>query len=295
MSMSSQSSGLWRLLGVGAAVSLVLTACGGESAPEEASSPPPSPSEEPVTTVTVGALDGPHSQILEFVDEELAAEEGIDLEIVEVPDHETANTQLASGELDANYSQNIRELSQEMDEHDYEFEYGAGVHIQPYALFSTQFDAAENMPQGTSIGITSDQDDQYRSLRLLEASRILHQLETDSTLDQITDRQNTLGLQFEEAAPEDLAADVHREEIADAVIINGRDFTNADVDISEAVFVEEVHQSPYANIMAWNPQDEDTEEEVEAVQTVDKLLHSDEVTDYILETWPDGEYIPRRS
>lgn len=305
MSMKSRTPTHWGLLSVAAASSLVLAACGGSSAQEEEESPSPSPTvaesesepptpsetpteeEEELTTLTVGALDEPHAEILEYVDENLAEEEGLDLEIVETEDYETANNQLAEGELDANYVQTVPTLDQEVIDHQYEFVYGTGVHIQPYVLFSDGYDSAEEISNGATFGITSEEEDQYRSLRLLESKRVLHEIAEDSTLADLTERENPRSLQFEEIDPDELAQSVGEEDL-DGVIVNGKDFDEADLDLADAVLVEEVHQSPYSDIMVWDEENENSDQ----IVALDSLLHSQEVGSYILETWPDGEIIP---
>lgn len=283
MSMSSRAPGGFKLLSIAAASALILSACGDSTAEE----PPAQEEEEELTTVTVGTVDGPHAQILEFVDENLAEEEGIDLEIVETDDYQAANSQLAEGELDANYAQDIPTFDQEVIDHDYEFSYGAGVHIQPYALFSEQYDSSEEIRYDSTFGITSEEQDQYRSLRLLEAHRLLQEISEGSVLSDLTERQNPRRLQFVEYSPEALAQNDEAEEL-DGVIVNGEDFDENELDIDDATLVEEVHQSPFSQIMVWNVEDENNEE----VLKLNELLHSEEVGRYILETWPDGEIIP---
>lgn len=281
--MSSRAPGSFKLLSIAAASALILTACGDSAADE----PTEQASEEELTTVTVGTVDGPHAKILEFVDENLAQEEGLDLEIVETDDYEAANSQLAEGEVDANYVQDVPTLDQEIIDHDYEFSYGAGVHIQPYVLFSDQYESSEEIDYDATLGITSEEQDQYRALRLLEAHRLLHELSEGSTLADLTERQNPRRLQFVEYSPEALTQNVEVEDL-DGVIVNGEDFDEGELDIDDAALVEEVTQSPYSQVMVWNVEDEHDEK----ILKLNELLHSDEVGHYILDTWPDGEIIP---
>ena len=77
-------------------------------------------------------------------------------------------------------------------------------------------------------------------------------------------------------------------ESIDAAIINGNYFLEAGLDVNDALIVEEAENSPYANVLAWNTADDDNE----AIQQLEDLLHSQEVADYITENWPEGEIIP---
>ena len=111
---------------VGLAAAMVLPACAATPAtpaPEQSSG---SPAAE-VTLVKVGASPVPHARILEFIDQNLAAAAGIDLEIREFDDFVLPNEALASGEIDANYFQHLPYLEAQIAEKGYQFEHGAGV------------------------------------------------------------------------------------------------------------------------------------------------------------------------
>jgi D-methionine transport system substrate-binding protein len=92
--------------------------------------------ENGVTTLTVGATPVPHARILEYVDENLAEDAGLDLEIVQYNDYVQPNVALDEGELDANYFQHLPYYEAEVSEKGYEFAHYAGVHLEPFALYS---------------------------------------------------------------------------------------------------------------------------------------------------------------
>ncbi|GAA2033838.1 MetQ/NlpA family ABC transporter substrate-binding protein [Yaniella flava] len=269
--------------------SLLLTACGAseQSTTTPSASPSPSSSDANLTTLTVGAKPQPHSDILEFLADDLTRDEGLQLEIVEMTDHQIANSRLAAGELDANFVQHIPALNEDVNANGYSFSYGAGVHIAPYALFSSRYDRIEALPEGSTIGITSVAADQYRALRLLEAHRLLSDIERDTKPAELSDQQNPSGLQFKEYDTD--ALDQQLEDNAtDAVIIHARHFDQAELNIEDALLVEGVNLSPHSSILVWNS----SNEHHEAIQRLDELLHSDEVATYIEENWPEGEIIP---
>ena len=271
------------LTGLVAASALVLAACGGGDDSAEG----PTANEDGVTTLTVGATPVPHGQILEFVSEELGADAGLDIEVVEFDDYQLPNRQMDEGSLDANYFQHVPFLEQQIEDHGYEISHGDGIHIEPYALFSNQHDSVEDIDEGATIGITSDAGNQPRALLLLEAVGLLEDIDEDSAALTLTEEQNPMDLQFEENPPEILAQVVDDASI-DAAIINGNYFLEAGLDVKDALIVEEAENSPYANVLAWNSANDDNE----AIQKLDELLHSQEVADYITETWPEGEIIP---
>jgi len=280
---SSRTSRRLALTSLAAASALVLAACGGSDDNDEG----PTAGEDGTTTLTVGATPVPHGQILEFVSEELGEEANLEIEVVEFDDFQLPNRQMDEGNLDANYFQHAPFLEQQVEDHGYEISHGEGVHIEPYAMFSSQHDDAEGISEGATIGITSDAGNQPRALMLLEEAGLLEDIEDESAALTLTEEQNPMNLEFEENPPEILAQVVDDASI-DAAIINGNYFLEAGLDVSEAIVVEEAEDSPYANILAWNSSNDDNE----AIQQLDELLHSEEVAEYIEENWPEGEIIP---
>jgi D-methionine transport system substrate-binding protein len=104
---------------IAAASALALAACSGSTSGEETTSGTDSAGE--VTTLTIGATPVPHAEILAYVDENLAADAGIDLEIVEYTDYVQPNVALSEGDLDANYFQHLPYFDAEVAEKGYEF------------------------------------------------------------------------------------------------------------------------------------------------------------------------------
>src|SRR5699024_10279001 len=238
------------LTGIAAASALVLAACGSNDDAEG-----PQADDNGVTTLTVGATPVPHGQILEYVSDELGEDAGLDIEVVEFDDFQLPNRQMDECTLDANYFQHVPFLDQQIEDHGYEISHGDPIHIEPYAVFSNEHDSAEDIEDGATIGITSDAGNQPRALQLLHQAELLEDIDDDSV---------------------------------DAAIINGNYFLDAGLDVADAIIIEDADDSPFANVLAWNSENDDNE----TIQKLDELLHSDEVAEYIEETWPEGEVIP---
>ncbi|QCU77719.1 ABC transporter [Citricoccus sp. SGAir0253] len=275
------------LLGAGG---LLLTAAlagcgaggGGDASPSAAASLDPA---NPVT-VKVGANPVPHAQVLEYVDENLTEGTGIDLEIQEFDDYQLPNVSLDEGSSDANYFMHEPFFNAQVEEKGYEFEHGEGIHIEPYAAFSEKHDSVEAIPDGATIAITNDPGNQPRALKMLETAGLLQGIEDDSAALTLTEEQNPKGLAFEENQPEILVQLVKDPKV-DLAIINGNFILQAGMSTDDALIVESVEDNPYANFLAWR-----AGEETPAIQKLDELLHSQEVKDYILETWPNGDVTP---
>ncbi|WP_159617985.1 MetQ/NlpA family ABC transporter substrate-binding protein [Arthrobacter zhaoguopingii] len=275
---------LLSLAATGLAATLTLSACGDSAAENETveSLDPANP-----VTVTVGASPLPHARILEFVDENLAEESGIDLDIVEFDDYTTPNIALNDGDLDANYFQHLPYFEQQVEGQGYEFSHGEGVHVEPYAAFSEKHDDVSELPEGARIAITNDPSNQARALTLMQEAGLLTGIEEDASVLALTEAQNPSGYEFVENQPELLLNDV-KDPSVDLAIINGNYILDAGLNTEDALIVESTEENPYANFLAWN-----TSSEGDArIEKLDELLHSDEVRAFIEEQWPSGDVTP---
>lgn len=271
------------------AATMALAACGSGTAAPSSSAPAPSApaTSGAVTTLKVGASHVPHAKILEFVRDNLAADAGLNIEIVEFEDYVLPNEALASKDLDANYFQHLPYLENQIAEKGFEFSHGEGIHIEPFALFSNEFKSAADIPDGGQIAITNDPSNQYRGLKLLEENGLLTGITEDTTVLTIADEQNPKGLTFEETQPEIVVQLLDDPTVA-AALINGNFILNAGLKTDDAIAVEAVEGNPYANVLAWRTEDDGNA----AIQKLDELLHSAEVAEFIKTEWPSGDVIP---
>ncbi|GLB66959.1 MetQ/NlpA family ABC transporter substrate-binding protein [Arthrobacter mangrovi] len=269
------------LLGTGIAAALALTACGGSQSASDATPDPANP-----VTISVGAGPVPHAKILEFVDQNLAKDAGIDLDIQEMTDYQTPNIALNDGSIDANYFQHLAFLEQQMKDKGYKFEHGAGVHIEPYAGFSSKHKDIKEIPDGGTIAITNDPANQPRALKMLEKAGLLKDIKDDSAALTLTDAQNPKGLKFEENQPEILLPLIDDPKV-DLAIINGNFILEAGMSTEDALVVESTEDNPYANFLVWR-----AGEETPAIAKLEELLHTPEVKSYIEKTWPSGDVTP---
>lgn len=267
------------------AATLALSACG-SAEPGDSSAPAGSASAGEVTSLVVGASPVPHAKILEFVRDNLAEEAGLEIEIREFDDYVLPNEALASEELDANYFQHQPYLESQIEEKGYEFTAGEGVHIEPLKVFSDKHDSIDAIPDGATIVITNDVSNQYRGLKLLEKAGLLTDVPDGATVLTLTDAENPKGLKFEETQPEVVVQQLS-DPAVDAAVINANFILTAGLDPSEAIASEEVEGNPYANMLVWRTGDDNP-----GIQKLEELLHSQEVADFIAETWPSGDVIP---
>ncbi|TQN37838.1 D-methionine transport system substrate-binding protein [Blastococcus colisei] len=261
---------------VATATLLGLTACGGGDAELSAADEP----------LSVGASPVPHAEILRFIDEELADDAGLDLEIVEFTDYVQPNVALDDGSIDANYFQTVPYLEEQEANAGYDFTALDPVHIEPLGIYSASLDDLADLPDGATVAIPNDPTNAARALRLLEANDLLTLADTGEaapTAIDIAENPKNLEIQQVEAAqlPRSLA-DV------DAAVINGNYAIDADLSpADDALALEEADGNPNANLLVVRSGDEDDER----ITQLEELLHSAEVRQFIEDTYA-GAVLP---
>jgi len=256
---------------------LLLAACGnGEESAEESQ------------TLTVGATNVPHAEILEFV-KPILEEEGIDLEIETYNDYVIPNLALSDGDLDANYFQHVPYFEAQVEENDYDFVNAGGIHIEPLGAYSNRHDDLSELPEGATILTSNSVSDHGRVLSVLVDAGLIEVDESvdlvDATFDDIV--TNDLNLEFEYEYDAALLPTLYAEDEGDVFFINSNFAVDQGISLIEDSIALESSSSPYANIIAVRSEDE----EDERIAALVEVLRSEETQDFILETW-DGAVVP---
>ncbi len=269
-------------LALAAVATLGLAACGGGSTSSDASG---TGSTSDVVTLTVGATPSPHAKILTYINDNLAADAGIKIKIVEYTDYVQPNTALNDGELDANFYQTVPYLENAEKQAGYDFEAGAGIHLEPLGVFSHKHKSLDELPNGGTIGIISDTSNQERALRLLATQGLVSipEGEGDVNVNTVTKLKD---FTFNEVEGPQLVRSL---EDFDYAVINGNFAQEGGLSLSgDALVVESPVNNPAVNVLVWKGDSTKTD----AIAKLEKLLHSDEVKQYIEQTWSDGSVIP---
>lgn len=269
---------------------LALSACSGSSetaasgAADAAASTPAASGE--VLTLNVGASPVPHAKILQFIDEELAPAAGLDLEIVEYNDYILPNVALNDGDLDANFYQTIPYLNDQAAEYGYEFTPGAGVHLEPLAVYSSTLKNLADLPDGGKIGIISDVTNQARALKLLAGEGLVElPASGDVNIHTVKPLKNFTFTEVEGAQLVRALSDV------DAAVINGNFAQEGGLSPEkDGLAVESSENNPASNLLVWKT--DISGEKAEGVKKLEELLHTDEVRQFIKDNWSDGSVIP---
>lgn len=205
------------------------------------------------TTLKVGAAVVPHAEILEFIKPALQ-KEGINLEVIVLDDEAQLNPALADKQIEANYFQHVPYLESISKEKGYKFSVAVAVHVEPIGFYSQKIKSIKELKSGAKIAIPFSPSNEYRSLALLEANRLI-KLKKGLANYQAVPKDivsNPKKLQFIEIEPAQLTRSLPD---VDGAVINTNFILEAKIDPNSALFRENP-KSPYANVVVVRKGDE---------------------------------------
>lgn len=274
------SRSLRTLAGLGVAAALVLSACSSGSTGSSSSS-------NGATTITVAASPSPHAKILKYIQDNLAKDAGININIKEFTDYDLPNRALDQGEVDATYHQTVPYLEKAEQQFNYDFTPGKGIHLEPLAIYSSKHKSLDELPEkGGIIGVISDVTNQERALRLLAANGFV-EIPASGDVNVYTVKK-LKKFDFKEIDGPVLVSNLGE---TDYSVINGNFAQEGGLAPSrDGLAVESPENNPSVNVLVWKTSV--SGDKAEAVKKLDELLHSDQVKKYIEDTWKDGSVIP---
>ena len=274
------SRSLRTLAGLGVAAALVLSACSSGSAGSSSSS-------NGATTITVAASPSPHAKILKYIQDNLAKDAGININIKEFTDYDLPNRALDQGEVDATYHQTVPYLEKAEQQFNYDFTPGKGIHLEPLAIYSSKHKSLDELPEkGGIIGVISDVTNQERALRLLAANGFV-EIPASGDVNVYTVKK-LKNFDFKEIDGPVLVSNLGE---TDYSVINGNFAQEGGLAPSrDGLAVESPENNPSVNVLVWKTSV--SGDKAEAVKKLDELRHSDQVKKYIEDTWKDGSVIP---
>jgi len=268
-----------RLAGAAVALSAVfaLTACAG-AADEPAA---PAAAGDDLGTVTVGALATPAGDILKFVEENLAADAGLEIKFQEFTDYNTPNVALTDGSIDANLFQNSTFLETYNSQAGGSLVSVGEIYLPSAAFYSDTVKSLDDLKDGATIAIPNDPTNEGRALKILAAEGLIETTEEPTSIADVTDNPNDYEFrEIENATLPQAVQDV------DAAFVTISFALPAGLTADQAILIEG-KDSPYANVLATTPE---LEKDPRIVK-LKELLLSDETQAYMEETW-GGLVIP---
>ena len=282
-----------------ATLALSLAACGSSASSTEAASTESTAasseaaestaetSELAGTTLKVAASPTPHAEILN-VAKDILAEQGITLEVVEFSDYVQPNLVTESGEVDANYFQHTPYLESFNEENGTHLVSVGAIHYEPFGIYPGKSNDLANIADGATVAVPNDTTNEARALQLLAAQGLITVRDgagLTATVNDIT--ENPHNLQIEEIEAAQLPRTVQD---VDFAVINGNYAMEAGFSVGKDALATEDASSEaaqtYANILVVKEGNENNP----AIQALLKALQSDEVKNYIDQTY-DGAVV----
>jgi len=204
--------------------------------------------------IKIGVTAGPHAQIAE-VAKQVAAREGLTLQIVEFNDYIQPDAALDAGDLDANSYQHLPFLEGQIASRGYRI-VNVGLTVTfPMGFYSKRYRSLDAIPEGGTIAIQNDPSNSGRALLLLQKSGVIKLKPgagvSATTLDIVENRKKLKIVQVEAAqlprALDDLDA---------AAINTNYAMTAGLVPTRDAIAIEDA-KGPYANLIAVRTIDRD--------------------------------------
>ena len=241
---------------------------------------------DPVT-IKVGASITPHAEILREA-QPILAEQGITLEIVELEDYVTPNVGVIEGSLDANYFQHTPYLDDFNAENGTHLVAVASIHFEPFAIYGGKTKSLDDLKDGATVAVPNDTTNEARASLLLEAQGLIKlKADVGLTATVLDIEENPLNLEIKEVEAAQVARSI---DDVDIIAVNGNYALEAGLSSSDALAYEAADSlaaDTYKNVLVVKEGNENSEE----TKALIKALNSDEVRDYINNTY-EGQVVP---
>ncbi|WP_134700466.1 MetQ/NlpA family ABC transporter substrate-binding protein [Ammoniphilus sp. YIM 78166] len=234
--------------------------------------------------IKVGVTAGPHEEIVEKV-KEVAAKDGLEIEIVSFNDYVQPNKVLAEGQLDANIFQHEPYLERFKTDHNLDLIKVANTINFPMGIYSTKVKDVQEIADGAEVGLPNDPTNGARALQLFELAGLIKLKEgvgVKATIHDIAENPKNLKFKELEAAFIPKALD----DLAAAAINTNFAMEHGYNPTNDSIFIEP-KDSPWVNLIAVRTEDKDRAEIAQLV----KAYQSDEVKQFIEEQF-QGSVVP---
>lgn len=197
--------------------------------------------------IKVGIMGG-DAEILWAKAKEIAARDGLDINLVVFSDYLLPNEALQSGDLDANAFQHKPFLANQIKARGYKIVPVGETIVTPIGLYSKRVKAVGDLKDGAQIGIPNDPSNGGRALLLLQAEKLIRLKDGVGLLPTVFDVvDNPRRLKFQEVDAAQLPRSL---EDLDAAVIN----TNYAVDAGlipgkDSIAIESKVDNPYNNVI----------------------------------------------
>lgn len=217
---------------------------------------------------------------------ELAAEEGIEIEVVKFDDYVQPNIALDNNEIDLNAFQTIVYFDSFIEDRELDLSPVGTTSIWPMGIYSKEIGDVNELQDGDQVIIPKDPTNLGRALALLEQAELLtlkDDFDGTGGVENIVDNPKNLDIVAVDAGQAARGLDD-----ATISIINSDMALNAGLNpTDDPIFREDSSNKGYINIIASHTDRKDEE----AFSKIVEIYHSDEVSSFIEEEF-EGAAIP---
>lgn len=192
---------------------------------------------------------------------EVAGENGLDVEWVNLDDWVLPNSEVSSGALDGNAFQHIRFLATYNEQNDDDIVPLFTTVVTRWGLFSPEIDSLEDLPDGANVAIPDDAANSARALGVLERADLITLREGAGGLASLDDiEENPKDLTFTELQATTIPQQ-YDDPSLDAVVVGSNYFDpSQEITIEDALVADDPtgdETLQYANVIATTPDNAD--------------------------------------
>ena len=203
--------------------------------------------------IKLGVDGGPHEEIGELV-QKLAAEKGLEVELVRFADFILPNAALADGDIDVNSFQHVPYLEAMMKDRGYKLTPIGNTVLMPMGAYSKKLKALEELKDGMTVAIPNDPSNGGRALLLLQDQGLIQVDPEAKLLPTVLDvKENPRGLKFVELEASQMVRAIENSDLS--VITTNYAVESGLVPAKDALFIES-SKSPYVNVIVVREGDE---------------------------------------
>ena len=192
---------------------------------------------------------------------EVAGENGLDVDWVNLDDWVLPNSEVSSGALDGNAFQHIRFLATYNEQNDDDIVPLFTTVVTRWGLFSPEIDSLEDLPDGANVAIPDDAANSARALGVLERADLITLREGAGGLASLDDiEENPKDLTFTELQATTIPQQ-YDDPSLDAVVVGSNYFDpSQEITIEDALVADDPtgdETLQYANVIATTPDNAD--------------------------------------
>ena len=234
--------------------------------------------------IKVGVSVGEHAEIMEKV-KEVAAEKGLNIDIVEFSDYVVPNQALNDGDLNANSFQHQPYLDNQIADRGFKIESVAKTITTPMGVYSKKVKSLDELEDGATVGIPNDPTNGGRALLVLQAQGLIKvNPEAGLKATPVDVTENPKNIQFAELDAAQLPRSL---DDTAASVINTNYALDAGLNPNTDSIAIEGKESPSANVIAVRTEDKDAA----WLKTLVEAYHDESIKAFINERY-QGAVIP---